>query len=417
MSEYDAQKDAHDSYYAAIEAKRLRGDANPIKREVVIGDCRLLLGDCLEILPTLGRVDAVDFPDAVVYTQAYEKSAERQHRSPTRSDENMGTSQGRNLGAVCERYEISTGDGGRIRGDIGRVSEGAEADGNTIQVSRQAGSGEWALQARAGSAHLSDDGGEGSLRPVRCDGEPLHPSQGRGPLQQHAEQPGSDVHELPQFDAQAGVVELPKGWAILTDPPYGIGADKNLRANKKHGKAAAPSKDYGAKEWDRRAPDMSWAVFAGVPAIIWGGNYFRLPPNAGWLVWDKENGNNGYADCELAWTNLPQAVRRVKWRWAGMLQQDMANKEERLHPTQKPIQVMQWCLGFLPNAQTILDPFMGSGTTGVACVKLGRSFIGIEIDEGYFDIACDRIRKAYAQPDMFIDQPKAPEPKQEAMQL
>ena len=95
----------------------------------------------------------------------------------------------------------------------------------------------------------------------------------------------------------------------------------------------------------------------------------------------------------------------------------MANKEERLHPTQKPIQVMQWCLGFLPNAQTILDPFMGSGTTGVACVKLGRSFIGIEIDEGYFDIACDRIRKAYAQPDMFIDQPKAPEPKQEAMQL
>jgi DNA modification methylase len=83
------------------------------------------------------------------------------------------------------------------------------------------------------------------------------------------------------------------------------------------------------------------------------------------------------------------------------------------HPTQKPLQLMKWCIGFLPAAQTILDPFMGSGTTGVACVKLGRSFIGIEIDEGYFDIACERIRKAYAQPDMFIERP--PEPKQVAL--
>jgi len=203
--------------------------------------------------------------------------------------------------------------------------------------------------------------------------------------------------------------------AVVTDPPYGIGADRNLRANKQHGNAAAPSKDYGRKEWDTVAPEMAWAASLGVPCIIWGGNYFDLPPSAGWLVWDKENGNNGYADCELAWTNLPQAVRRLKWRWAGMLQQDMANKEDRVHPTQKPVQVMQWCLGFLPDAKTVLDPFMGSGTTGVACVKLGRSFIGIEIDEGYFEIACRRIQDAVDRPDLFIDRKPEPQPTQEAM--
>ena len=89
----------------------------------------------------------------------------------------------------------------------------------------------------------------------------------------------------------------------------------------------------------------------------------------------------------------------------------------REHPTQKPVGVMEWCLGHVPDAKTILDPFMGSGTTGVACVKLGRKFTGIETDEGYFDIACSRIEKAYAQPDFFVEAPKHPDPKQESMAL
>jgi site-specific DNA-methyltransferase (adenine-specific)/modification methylase len=203
--------------------------------------------------------------------------------------------------------------------------------------------------------------------------------------------------------------------AICTDPPYGIGADRNLRANKKHGRAAAPSKDYGTKNWDGIAPDMSWAATKGAPSIVWGGNYFSLPPAAGWLVWDKENGSNGYADCELAWTNLPQAVRRLKWRWAGMLQENMAAKEARVHPTQKPVALMEWCLGFLPDAKTILDPFMGSGTTLVACQKLGRHGIGIEIDPDYFDIACRRVDEAARQPDLFIA--STPKPIQEGFDL
>lgn len=198
--------------------------------------------------------------------------------------------------------------------------------------------------------------------------------------------------------------------AVVTDPPYGIGADKNLRANKKHGAAAAPSRDYGVGNWDAAPPSsdtLEMIVGAARFSVLWGGNYFDLGPQPCWLVWDKENGSNGYADCELAWTNIPQAVRRIKWRWAGMLQQDMANKEDRWHPTQKPTEVMRWSIEKLPEGcETILDPFMGSGTTGVAAVKLGRKFIGIEIEPSYFDIACKRISDALKQPDMFVEPPK-----------
>lgn len=198
--------------------------------------------------------------------------------------------------------------------------------------------------------------------------------------------------------------------AVVTDPPYGIGEsnEKNLS----RGKLAAPT-DYGHYEWDSQ-PATSDQIAALRDCsdwqIIFGGNYFELPPTSCWLVWDKRNGANDFADCELAWTNLQKAVRRIDWMWNGMLRK---NGEPRFHPTGKPVGVMEWCIKHLPdNAQTILDPFMGSGTTGVACVKLGRKFIGIELEESYFDIACKRIEKAYAQPDLFIEQEKAPKPEQ-----
>lgn len=247
MTDYDPAKDAHDSYYAAIEAKRLRGDTHypqkPWKRVERINDAVLYLGDCLEILPTLGKVDAV-----------------------------------------------------------------------------------------------------------------------------------------------------------VTDPPYGIGITKSNRI--------AVSRGMGGKSWDDRPADLSWLDVEKTPAIVWGGNYFDLPPTRAPLVWDKNNAGRDFADFEMAWTNLDMVARRFIFRPMNM-------DGGKLHPTQKPIQVMQWCLGFLPNADTILDPFMGSGTTGVACVKLGRKFIGIEIDPDYFNIACERIRKAYAQPDMFSQAQKAPEPVQQ----
>jgi DNA modification methylase len=206
-------------------------------------------------------------------------------------------------------------------------------------------------------------------------------------------------------DCYTIVPTLPPVDAVITDPPYGIGADKNLRANKRHGAAAVASRDYGEAEWDAEAPDqqsLDIIAKAGKYVIFWGGNYFHFAPSPCWLVWDKDNGDNGYADCELAYTNLPRAVRKFRWRWMGMLQELAgAKKEDRVHPTQKPVQLMEWCITLCPEAGTVLDPFCGSGTTGVACANLGRKFIGIERDPRYFAIACDRIRAAQAQQRLF----------------
>jgi DNA modification methylase len=186
-----------------------------------------------------------------------------------------------------------------------------------------------------------------------------------------------------------------RGDLLLTDPPYGIGAAKNLRANKQHGAALAPSRDYGAATWDD-APCSDelltiWRERCNFQ-IIWGGNYFRLPPMRGWLVWDKQNGDNGYADCELAWTSLDTAVRLKRYQWMGMLQEHMERKEERMHPTQKPLDIMLWCIQLAPETcDKIIDPFMGSGTTLRAAKDLGRRAIGIEIEEKYCEIAAKRL--------------------------
>ena len=196
---------------------------------------------------------------------------------------------------------------------------------------------------------------------------------------------------------------LPKHDALITDPPYGIG--EAAGANKSRSKLA-PAKDYGNEGWDSApAHDaVELAVHMARYAVIFGGNYYHLPPTSCWLIWDKVN-TGDFADCEMAWTNLSKAVRKIEYRWNGMLR---ANNEPRGdHPTQKPVGVMKWCIGHLPaGCMTILDPFMGSGTTGVAAVKMGRKFTGIEISEKYFDIACKRIEQALAQPDMLIEQEK-----------
>ena len=206
---------------------------------------------------------------------------------------------------------------------------------------------------------------------------------------------------LVQADCRDVLPVLGKVDACVTDPPYGIGEAAGKA--KSRGKLAAAI-DYGNDDWDNEpiAPEtMAKVRTAARWQIIFGGNYYDCPPASCWLVWDKENGDNDFADCELAWTNLPKAVRRIKFMWNGMLR---ANGEQRGdHPTQKPIGVMKWCIGHLPHGETILDPFMGSGTTGVAAVQMGRDFIGIEREAKYFDIACRRIEQAQRQGDLFID--------------
>ena len=193
---------------------------------------------------------------------------------------------------------------------------------------------------------------------------------------------------------------LPRVDAVVTDPPYGIGEAAGKNASRSR---LAVAKDFGDDSWDDEPipDDLIRAVRnAGKWAVIFGGNYYAMPPARCWLVWDKENGESDFADCELAWTNLPKAVRRIRYMWNGMLR---ANKEPRGdHPTQKPVGVMSWCISLLPHPNsTILDPFMGSGTTGVACANLGRKFIGIESEQKYFDVACKRIEAAYAQQRLF----------------
>jgi len=212
--------------------------------------------------------------------------------------------------------------------------------------------------------------------------------------------------------------------AVLTDPPYGIGESdgksiSRLRAiGALHASVSsrqAARLDYGVKDWDCRTAQeaVDAAISLSDTAIVFGGNYYSLPPSSCWLVWDKLNGGSDFADCELAWTNMQKAVRIAKIHWNGCMRVERHIPRE--HPTQKPVALMQWCLGFLPNAETILDPFMGSGTTLVACAKLGRKGIGIELGPDYFEIACKRVEEAYRQPDLFVA-PPAPA-KQEAMDL
>jgi site-specific DNA-methyltransferase (adenine-specific) len=209
-------------------------------------------------------------------------------------------------------------------------------------------------------------------------------------------------------DCREVLPTLGKVDAVISDPPYGIGyvhGDGGGRL------ARSTSFNRIAVVGDDQPFDPS--KFIHFPTVVlWGANHYadKLPSSAGWLIWDKRDGvcSNDQADCEIAWTNRKTPARVIRHLWNGMLKASERG-EIRVHPTQKPIAVMEWCLQQVTRAgETILDPFMGSGTTGVAAIKLGRKFIGIEIDPGYFDIACRRIEQATRQPDLFISHPAPP---------
>lgn len=182
-------------------------------------------------------------------------------------------------------------------------------------------------------------------------------------------------------DCREVLPQLPGFDLILTDPPYGIGvARKPLRGA------------YESMDWDAEPP-AAW-VFGLMQEkakhlIVWGGNYFGLPRSSGFLVWDKIQPENfSLSMCEQAWCSfpIPSKLRRVS-----------VGSYKRQHQTQKPVCLMEWCISYAPEAESICDPYMGSGTTGVACVNLGKKFTGIERERSYFDIACERIESAAAQ--------------------
>lgn len=191
---------------------------------------------------------------------------------------------------------------------------------------------------------------------------------------------------------------LGKFAAVVTDPPYGI--EGTWSGGKSHGWGKY-SKE--AAEWDVRPDWVSeWVRSLDCETIVWGGQYFDLPASGSWLFWDKVVREFTSGHGEMAWSNLGKPIRAFNCANSALT----PTGDGKFHPTQKPISLMVWCLKLLTGGGAILDPFMGSGTTGVAAVKLGRKFTGIEVEQKYFDIACRRVEEAARQPDMFIEKQK-----------
>lgn len=214
--------------------------------------------------------------------------------------------------------------------------------------------------------------------------------------------------------AVADVIPSLKADLIIADPPYGIGESgrKNATRGKPFGSkscgvkntratAIAP-RNYGDFSWDEEPPtqdELAAVLAASKHTIIWGANHFGMPAASKWLVWDKLNSGD-FADCEIAWTNIPGAVRIFRHMWNGMLR-DSERATPRVHPTQKPIALMGWCLDQVPSARVIGEPWMGSAPAGCAAVARGLTWWGIEKDAKNFDIACRRIEQAAKQGQLF----------------
>jgi len=199
----------------------------------------------------------------------------------------------------------------------------------------------------------------------------------------------------------------------IVDPPYGIGED----GKRNHSRSKlAKAKQYTIKDWDKNAPnhkyfDELFRVSKNV--IIWGANHFLgnmlvSVPTLGflnshcWIVWDKVNGDSDFADCELAFTSFDSAVRKFTWRWAGMLQHDMKNKENRIHPTQKPVALYKWLLkNYAKEGDKILDTHLGSGSIAIACYDLGFDLTACELDTDYYNAALKRINEHKLQIKLF----------------
>ena len=188
----------------------------------------------------------------------------------------------------------------------------------------------------------------------------------------------------------------------IVDPPYGIGEDG--AKNHSRGKLAK-AKKYNDKKWDREIPHYTYfdeLRRVSIHQIIWGGNYFYLGKTNCWIVWDKLNGDNDFADCELAWTSFNSAVRKFEYRWAGMLQGNMKNKEIRIHPTQKPVALYKWLLDkYAKQGDKILDTHGGSMSISIACHDYGFDLDLCELDKDYFESGKKRLENHMLQTKLF----------------
>jgi site-specific DNA-methyltransferase (adenine-specific) len=199
----------------------------------------------------------------------------------------------------------------------------------------------------------------------------------------------------------------------IVDPPYGIGASADARVGGEYTvnmggvKKKVKAKSYTPKEWDFIKPTPEYykeLIRVSKNQIIWGGNYFieNLKDSSCWLVWNKKNGENNNADCELAWTSFKTAVRMYSFKWNGMLQEDMKNKEIRNHPTQKPVKLYEWLLmNYAKENDKILDTHLGSGSIALACHNLGFDLTACELDKDYYEASLKRLKEHTSQIRMF----------------
>ena len=373
------------------------------QRVEVIGRAVLVQADCRDVLPVLPKVDAVvDKCDAVVFNEAHEKPAKSKHRTPAQGDGFVVAAQSGDCGPVCDGRPIAGANGGTIRGDAGGLSEGIGEAGDSSEVSRAGRGGKRSLQGRVAINSLSFDDREGPLQPLRRDEATGDPSSGWGSYEQHAGQSGGALLALPQQPPQAGMVGTCQSLCIITDPPYGISHSSNRGANWA-GTQIANDHDTSVRDWV-----ADWA--RGLPCVFFG--TWKTPPvkdTNTCVVWSKGPAS-GMGDLSLPWKPSFELVYIIGRQWEGrrgegvisgptMITWESAGRD---HPHQKPEWLMAHFIERIPTAKTILDPFMGSGTTGVAAVQMGRDFIGIEREESYFEIACRRIEQAQRQGDLFI---------------
>ena len=191
----------------------------------------------------------------------------------------------------------------------------------------------------------------------------------------------------------------------IVDPPYGIGEDgKSNHSRSKLGR----SKQYTPKAWDSKPPDANYfkeLIRVSKNQIVWGANHFisRIPFDSScWVVWDKDNGKTDFADCEIAWTSFKTAIRKFRYRWQGMLQENMRKKEIRIHPTQKPVGLYKWLLqNYTKKGDKILDTHLGSGSIAIACWDLKLNLEGYELDSEYYYAALERFNTHCKQGQLF----------------
>lgn len=216
------------------------------------------------------------------------------------------------------------------------------------------------------------------------------------------------ISEVFNIDCMDGMKQYPDKYfeLAIVDPPYGISED----GSKNHTRSKiTTSKDYKAySSGDKEAPSIEyWAEAQRVSKniIAWGANHYisKIPFDSScWIIWDKDNGENDFADCELAYTSFKTSVRKFKWKWQGMLQQNMKNKDIRIHPNQKPVALYEWILmNYGKTGDKILDTHLGSGSSRIAAYKLGFDFIGFELDKFYFNAQEKRFKIETAQRRLF----------------